>query len=55
MAKAQTPTGATPRPKYELLSRLERIEGQIRGIEGMVSDERPEEMMAAIERLLGRG
>ena len=40
---AETPTSPTrgySASKPELLARLRRIEGQIRGIEGMVSDDR---------------
>jgi DNA-binding FrmR family transcriptional regulator len=98
MAKAQTPARGYTATKDQLLSRLKRIEGQIRGIEGMVrddrhcidiltqisaaqaaldkvslglldghartcvigaepaqQDERTDEMMAAVGRLLGRG
>jgi DNA-binding FrmR family transcriptional regulator len=37
---ANTPTRGYSATKDELLARLRRIEGQIRGIEGMVDDER---------------
>ena len=37
---AQTPTRGYTASKDQLLARLRRIEGQIRGIEGMVEDER---------------
>ena len=40
MAKAQTPTRGCRATKDQLFGRLARIEGQIRGIEGMVSDDR---------------
>jgi DNA-binding FrmR family transcriptional regulator len=98
MAKTDSPTRGYTASKDQLLARLRRIEGQIRGIEGMVEqdrycidiltqisaaqaaldkvalglldghahtcvvgarpeqqDERTEEMMAAIGRLLRRG
>lgn len=98
MPKIQTPTRGYTATKDQLAARLKRIEGQIRGIEGMVQDdrycidiltqisaaqaaldkvslglldgharhcvigaepaqrdERTEEMMAAVGRLLGRG
>jgi len=98
MPEAQTPTRGYTATKDQLLARLARIEGQIRGIEGMVEndrycidiltqigavqaaldkvalglldghahtcvigadpdqrDERTEEMMAAVGRLLRRG
>lgn len=37
---AQTPTRGYNATKDQLLTRLKRIEGQVRGIEGMVEDER---------------
>jgi DNA-binding FrmR family transcriptional regulator len=41
MAQASsTPTRGYPATKPQLLARLRRIEGQIRGIEGMVQDDR---------------
>jgi DNA-binding FrmR family transcriptional regulator len=40
MAKAQAPNRGYTATKDELLARLKRIEGQIRGIEGMVTDDR---------------
>ena len=40
MPKTQTPTRGYTASKAQLLARLRRIEGQIRGIEGMVSDDR---------------
>jgi CsoR family transcriptional regulator, copper-sensing transcriptional repressor len=40
MAKAQTSTRGYTATKDQLLARLKRIEGQIRGIEGMVDDDR---------------
>ena len=40
MAKTQTSTMGYTATKDQLLARLRRIEGQIRGIEGMVSDDR---------------
>jgi DNA-binding FrmR family transcriptional regulator len=44
MAQTRTPTTTPTRgysaTKDQLLARLGRIEGQIRGVEGMVSDER---------------
>jgi DNA-binding FrmR family transcriptional regulator len=40
MPKTQTPTRGYTATKDQLLARLGRIEGQIRGIEGMVSDDR---------------
>src|ERR1700755_391794 len=40
MAKTQTPTRGYTATKDQLLARLARIEGQIRGIEGMVREER---------------
>ena len=40
MAKTQTPTRGYTATKDQLLARLARIEGQIRGIEGMVEDDR---------------
>ena len=40
MPKTQTPTRGYTATKDQLLARLARIEGQIRGIEGMVEDDR---------------
>src|ERR1700730_18602557 len=40
MPKTQTPTRGYTATKDQLLARLRRIEGQIRGIEGMVQDDR---------------
>jgi CsoR family transcriptional regulator, copper-sensing transcriptional repressor len=40
MADATTPTRGYSATKDQLLKRLRRIEGQVRGIEGMVEDER---------------
>jgi DNA-binding FrmR family transcriptional regulator len=40
MPKAASPTRGYTATKDQLLARLKRIEGQIRGIEGMVSDDR---------------
>ncbi len=40
MAKTSTPTRGYTATKQQLLARLRRIEGQIRGIEGMVQDDR---------------
>ena len=40
MAKTDTPTRGYTATKEQLLARLRRIEGQIRGIEGMVEDDR---------------
>jgi len=40
MAKATAPARGYTATKDELLARLRRIEGQIRGIEGMVEDDR---------------
>ncbi|MGH2908031.1 MAG: metal-sensitive transcriptional regulator [Solirubrobacteraceae bacterium] len=40
MPKTETPTRGYTATKDQLLARLKRIEGQIRGIEGMVSDDR---------------
>ena len=40
MAKTQTPTRGYTATKDQLLARLARIEGQIRGIEGMVTNDR---------------
>ena len=40
MPKPETPTRGYTSTKPELLARLRRIEGQIRGIEGMVQDDR---------------
>jgi DNA-binding FrmR family transcriptional regulator len=40
MAKTQTPTTGYTASKDQLLARLKRIEGQIRGIEGMVQGDR---------------
>lgn len=40
VAEVQTPTRGYTASKEQLLARLRRIEGQIRGIEGMVSDDR---------------
>jgi CsoR family transcriptional regulator, copper-sensing transcriptional repressor len=40
MAKTQAPTRGYTATKDQLLARLARIEGQIRGIEGMVRDDR---------------
>ncbi len=39
-AHAQNPTRGYSATKDQLLARLKRIEGQIRGIEGMVTDDR---------------
>jgi CsoR family transcriptional regulator, copper-sensing transcriptional repressor len=40
MPKTNTPTRGYAATKDQLLARLKRIEGQIRGIEGMVQDDR---------------
>jgi DNA-binding FrmR family transcriptional regulator len=40
MAEATTPIRGYTATKDQLLARLRRIEGQIRGIEGMVQDDR---------------
>jgi DNA-binding FrmR family transcriptional regulator len=40
MEKTQTPARGYTASKDQLLARLKRIEGQIRGIEGMVSEDR---------------
>jgi CsoR family transcriptional regulator, copper-sensing transcriptional repressor len=40
MAETTTPTRGYTATKDQLLARLRRIEGQIRGIEGMVQDDR---------------
>ena len=40
MAQTPTPTRGYTATKDQLLGRLQRIEGQIRGIEGMVDDDR---------------
>ena len=40
MPKTQAPTRGYTATKDQLLARLRRIEGQIRGIEGMVDDDR---------------
>jgi DNA-binding FrmR family transcriptional regulator len=40
MSKTETPTRGYTATKDQLLARLARIEGQIRGIEGMVEDDR---------------
>lgn len=40
MAQTQPPTRGYTASKDQLLARLKRIEGQIRGIEGMVSEDR---------------
>ena len=40
MAKTDAPTRGYTASKDQLLARLKRIEGQIRGIEGMVQDDR---------------
>jgi DNA-binding FrmR family transcriptional regulator len=40
MPKPQAPMRGYTATKDQLLARLRRIEGQIRGIEGMVSDDR---------------
>jgi DNA-binding FrmR family transcriptional regulator len=40
MPKSQAPARGYTASQDQLLARLKRIEGQIRGIEGMVSDER---------------
>lgn len=40
MAKTEAPTRGYTATKDQLLARLARIEGQIRGIEGMVQDDR---------------
>jgi DNA-binding FrmR family transcriptional regulator len=40
MAATQTPTRGYTATKDQLLGRLARIEGQIRGIEGMVENDR---------------
>ena len=39
-APAKTPTRGYSATKDQLLKRLRRIEGQVRGVEGMVDDER---------------
>src|ERR1700716_3108495 len=40
MAQSQTPARGYTASKDQLLARLSRIEGQIRGIEGMVENDR---------------
>jgi DNA-binding FrmR family transcriptional regulator len=40
MPKTEAPTRGYTATKDQLLARLRRIEGQIRGIEGMVQDDR---------------
>jgi DNA-binding FrmR family transcriptional regulator len=40
MPKTQTPIRGYTATKDQLLARLARIEGQVRGIEGMVQDDR---------------
>ena len=40
MPKSEAPTRGYTATKDQLLARLRRIEGQIRGIEGMVEDDR---------------
>jgi DNA-binding FrmR family transcriptional regulator len=40
MPKTQTPTRGYTATKDQLLGRLRRIEGQIRGLQGMVEDDR---------------
>ena len=40
MPKTETPARGYTATKDQLLARLKRIEGQIRGIEGMVTDDR---------------
>jgi CsoR family transcriptional regulator, copper-sensing transcriptional repressor len=40
MPNSETPTRGYTATKDQLLARLRRIEGQIRGIEGMVQDDR---------------
>lgn len=40
MPKTETPTRGYTATKDQLLARLRRIEGQIRGIEGMVENDR---------------
>jgi len=40
MASADVPTRGYTATKPQLLARLRRVEGQIRGIEGMVQDDR---------------
>ena len=40
MPKDDTPTRGYTATKPQLLARLRRVEGQIRGIEGMVDDDR---------------
>jgi DNA-binding FrmR family transcriptional regulator len=40
MSKTETPTRGYTATKDQLLARLARIEGQVRGIEGMVHDDR---------------
>jgi DNA-binding FrmR family transcriptional regulator len=40
MARTSVPARGYTASKHQLLARLRRIEGQIRGIEGMVTDDR---------------
>ena len=40
MPKADSPTRGYTATKDQLLARLKRVEGQIRGIEGMVTEDR---------------
>ena len=40
MASTTTPTRGYSATKDQLLSRLRRIEGQVRGVQGMVEDDR---------------
>jgi CsoR family transcriptional regulator, copper-sensing transcriptional repressor len=40
MAQTQTPTRGYTSTKDDLLKRLRRVEGQVRGVEGMVDEDR---------------
>jgi CsoR family transcriptional regulator, copper-sensing transcriptional repressor len=40
MPESQTPTRGYTATKHQLQARLKRIEGQVRGVEGMVQDDR---------------
>jgi DNA-binding FrmR family transcriptional regulator len=56
----QAPTRGYTATKDQLLKRLRRIEGQVRGVQGMVAEpsdqaDKTDELMAAFARVLRRG
>ena len=52
-----TPARGDSASKEQLLKRVRRVEGHVRGVQGMVDDDRSciDELMAAVGRLMRRG